>query len=123
MPISSRARPCEAPEVTSLRPSRLATRTAGAPVESPRTVIPTGVVTSLLLADAALVASIVDAAAAARAGPMPHARRRFIRLVMVVGLFESRPARPRGWRMGAPTSTGRVPDRPLLQVRRDRAGG
>src|SRR4029453_9847313 len=64
MPISSRACPWVAPEVTSLRPSRLATRTAGAPVESPGTVIPAGGGTRLG-AGAALVASIVDAAAAA----------------------------------------------------------
>src|SRR5215210_7221081 len=39
MPISSRACPSIAPAVASLRPSRLATRTAGAPAESPGTVL------------------------------------------------------------------------------------
>ena len=46
---------------------------------------PAGGVTSLV-AGAALVASIVDAAAAAKTVPMPHARRRFILLVMVIVL-------------------------------------
>jgi hypothetical protein len=54
-------------------------------------VIPAGGVTSPV-ADAALVASIVDAAAAAKTVPMPHARRRFILLVMAIVLPNSRPA-------------------------------
>src|SRR5262245_13310268 len=125
MPISSRACPFVAPEVTSLRPSRLATRTAGAAFGSPGTVIPTGGVTSL--ADAALAASIVDAAAAAKAVPMPPARRRFILLVMgdspSGGSWNWLRCRGAGAGEWAPTSTGRVPDRPLPQVRRDPAGG
>src|SRR6266568_5706932 len=82
MPISSRACPCGAPAVTSLRPSRLATRTAGAPAESAGTVIPGGVTS--LAADAALMASVPNATAAANAAPMPQARRRLVLLVMVV---------------------------------------
>src|SRR6185295_5056897 len=80
MPISSRACACGAPGVTSLRPSRLATRVAGAAVESPGTVIPAGA----LLAAAALMASVPNATPAARAAPMPNARRRFVVLVMLV---------------------------------------
>src|SRR6266496_63840 len=82
MPISSRACPSGAPGVTSLRPSRLAIRTAGAPAESPGTVIPGGVTS--LAADAALMASVPNATAAANAAPMPQARRRLVLLVMVV---------------------------------------
>ena len=83
MPISSSACPCGAPGVTSLRPSRLATRVAGAAVESPGTVIPACAVTSLF-ADAALMASVPNATPAARAAPMPNARRRFVVLLMMV---------------------------------------
>src|SRR6516162_5836304 len=88
--MSSRACPAGAPPVTSLRPSRLAISTAGAPVASPGTVIRVGGVTSLL-ADAALAASVADAAAAARTAPMPRARRRFVLLVMMIVLPDFRP--------------------------------
>src|SRR5215469_12726589 len=81
MPISSRACPVAEPAVTSLRPSRLAIKVAGAAVVLPGTVIPSGGVTSLL-ADAALAASVADAAAAARTAPMRHASRRFVLLVI-----------------------------------------
>ena len=81
MPISSRPCPCGAPAVTSLRPSRLATRVAGAPAALPGTVIPAGGITSLF-ADAALMASVPNAAAAANAAPMPQAKRRLVMLVM-----------------------------------------
>src|SRR6266516_801799 len=83
--MSSRACPCVAPALTSLRPSRLATSTAGAPVALPGTVIPAGGVTSLL-ADAALIPNVAEAAAAARTAPMPRARRRFVLLIMVIFL-------------------------------------
>src|SRR6478752_2626457 len=80
MPISSRACACGAPGVTSLRPSRLATRVAGAAVASPGTVIPAGA----LSAAAALMASVPNATPAARAAPRPNAKRRFVVLVIVV---------------------------------------
>ena len=81
MPISSRACPAGAPPVTSLRPSRLAIRTAGAPVGSPGTVMPAGGVPSL--ADAVLTASVADMATAASTAPTPWNRRRFVLVVMV----------------------------------------
>src|ERR671935_1495074 len=81
MPNSSRACPTGAPAVTSLRPSRLATRMAPL-AESAGTVMPAGGVTSLL-ADAALIANVADATAATTA-PTPQARRRFPLLFMVV---------------------------------------
>src|SRR5215468_2712585 len=84
--MSSRACPPGAPPVASLRPSRLAISTAGAPVASPGTVIRVCGVTSLL-ADAALAASVADAAAAARTAPMRHASRRFVLLVIVIDVL------------------------------------
>src|SRR6478672_12666914 len=81
MPISASACPAAAPPVTSLRPSRLATRTTGAPVRSPGTVMPAGGVPSL--ADAVLTVSVADTATAARTAPMPRNRRRLVLLVMV----------------------------------------
>src|SRR5438034_8812553 len=87
MPISSGACPAGAPAVTSLRPSRLATRVAGAAVASPGTVIPAGGVRSLL-ADDALMPSVPIAAAAAMPAPIPQARRRFVLLIMLIVLPE-----------------------------------
>src|SRR5829696_1542578 len=72
MPMSSRACPWAAPAVTSLRPSRLATRVAGAGIGSAGTVIPTGGVTSLF-ADAAPLATM--AANTAPAATAPPTRR------------------------------------------------
>src|SRR5690242_21766834 len=83
--MSSRACPCVAPAVTSLRPSRLAISRAGAAAALPGTVMPANGVT-LLLADAAPAASVAEAAAASRTAPMRHARRRFVLLVMVIVL-------------------------------------
>src|SRR2546430_13838363 len=90
MPISARACPRGSPAATSLRPSRLETRTAGAAVGSAGTVIPVGAVPPLL-ADAALTASVATAAAAPRATPMPRARRRFLLLIMLIVLPDLRP--------------------------------
>src|SRR5882724_529270 len=83
--MSSRACPCVAPPVTSLRPSRLATRVAGAAVASPGTVIPASGA-GPLLADAALMPSVPNAATAARPAPIPRARRRFVLLIMLIVL-------------------------------------
>src|SRR5215468_11773780 len=83
--MSSRACPAGAPAVTSLRPSRLATRVAGAAVASPGTVIPASGA-GPLLADAALTPSVPNAAAAARPAPIPRARRRFVLLIMLIVL-------------------------------------
>src|SRR5262245_9991282 len=80
--MSSRACPAVAPPATSLRPSRLATSTAGAAAGLPGTVIPGGGV-PWLDADAGLAASVAEAAAAAKTPPMPCARRRLVLLVMV----------------------------------------
>src|SRR5215813_5789058 len=83
--MSSRACPAGAPAVTSLRPSRLATRVAGAAVGSPGTVIPASGA-GPLLADAALTPSVPNAATAARPAPIPRARRRFVLLIMLIVL-------------------------------------
>src|SRR6516162_11068887 len=85
MPISSSACPAGAPAVTSLRPSRLATRVAGAPAAPPGTVIPASGARSVL-ADAALMPSVPNAAAAARPAPIPPARRRLVLLIMLIVL-------------------------------------
>src|SRR6478672_7825943 len=81
MPISSNACPTGAPEVTSLRPSRLATRVAGAAVALPGTVMPASRVTSLF-ADAALMPSVPNATPAAMAVPMLWATRPLVLLIM-----------------------------------------
>src|SRR5215471_2262365 len=86
--MSSRACPAVAPAVTSLRPSRLATRVAGAAVASPGTVIPESGA-GPLLADAALMPSVPNAATAARPAPIPRARRRFVLLIMLMSFQES----------------------------------
>src|SRR5262245_18730348 len=79
MPISSRACPVGEPAVTSLRPSKLAIKVAGAAVVLPGTVIPSGVV----LAEAAVTPRVPSAAAAARPAPIPRARRRLVVLIML----------------------------------------
>jgi hypothetical protein len=63
-----------------LRPSRLATRTTGAAVASPGTVIPAGGVPSLF-ADAALLATEANAPAAAKAAPIAPPRSRFLLVI------------------------------------------
>src|SRR6478609_11371662 len=78
MPISDRACPAGAPPVTSLRPSRLATSSTGAPIRSPGTVMAAGGVPSL--ADAVLTASVADTATAASTAPTPRNRRRLNRV-------------------------------------------
>src|SRR5215475_13444719 len=83
--MSSSACPAAAPAVTSLRPSRLATRVAGAAVGSPGTAIPASGA-GPLLADAALMPSVPNAAAAARPAPIPAARRRLVLLIMLIVL-------------------------------------
>src|SRR5215831_712644 len=111
MPMSSRACPAGAPAVTSLRPSRLATRVAGAAVGSPGTAIPASGA-GPLLADAALMPSVPNAAAAARPAPIPAARRRLVLLIMLSVLPEicgrCLLARPRGL---VRTAAGRRPAR------------
>src|SRR5215475_202563 len=85
MPISSRACPVGEPAVTSLRPSRLAIKVAGAAVVLPGTVIPSGVV----LAEAAVTPRVPSAAAAARPAAIPRARRRLVVLIMMIVLPET----------------------------------
>src|SRR5215471_8062778 len=82
MPISSRACPVGEPAVTSLRPSKLAIKVAGAAVVLPGTVIPSGVV----LAEAAVTPRVPSAAAAARPAPIARARRRLVVLIMMIVL-------------------------------------
>src|SRR5215472_2538406 len=85
MPISSRACPVGEPAVTSLRPSKLAIKVAGAAVVLPGTVIPAGVV----LAEAAVTPRVPSAAAAARPAPITRARRRLVVLIMMIVLPET----------------------------------
>src|SRR5262252_1394960 len=92
MPISSRACPVGEPAVTSLRPSRLAIKVAGATVVLPGTVIPSVVV----LAEAAVTPRVPSAAAAARPAPIPRARRRLVVLIMMIVLPETLRPVPRG---------------------------
>src|SRR5215467_10899742 len=92
MPISSRACPVGEPAVTSLRPSRLAIKVAGAAVVLPGMVIPSGVV----LAGAAVTPRVPSAAAAARPAPIPRARRRLVVLIMMLVLPETLRPVPRG---------------------------
>src|SRR5215467_2926872 len=82
MPISSRACPVGEPAVTSLRPSKLAIKVAGAAVVLPGTVIPSGAV----LAEAAGTPRVPSAAAAARPAPIARARRRLVVLIMMIVL-------------------------------------
>src|SRR5262245_35034252 len=86
--MSSRACPAGAPPVTSLRPSRLATSMAGAPAVSPGTAIPAGGSTPLS-AEAALIPSVLEAAAAARTAPRRNASRRLVLPVIVIVLPDS----------------------------------
>src|SRR5215472_10801853 len=92
MPISSRACPVGEPAVTSLRPSKLAIKVAGAAVVLPGTVIPSGVV----LAEAAVTPRVPSAAAAARPAPVARARRRLVVLIMMIVLPETLRPVPRG---------------------------
>src|SRR6266540_4154431 len=108
MPMSSSACPSGSPPVTSFRPSRLATREAGAAVGSPGTVIPASGVT-WVLAPAAPTARVAEAAVATRAAPMPRARRRFVLLDMVIVLPDLRPTHVSGPHPVARRSGGRRP--------------
>src|SRR6266700_6640787 len=119
--MSSRAFPAGAPAVTSLRPSRLATRVAGAAVGSPGTVIPASGA-GPLLADAALTPSVPNAATAARPAPIPRAKRRFVLLIMLIVLpgicGRYLVARPRGL---VRTAAGRRPN-PEMRKSSQRSG-
>src|SRR5215467_9210874 len=81
MPISSRACPVGEPAVTSLRPSKLAIKVAGAGV---------------VLAEAAVTPRVPSAAAAARPAPITRARRRLVVLIMMIVLPETLWPVPRG---------------------------
>src|SRR3954468_646705 len=94
MPINASPWPIGAPAATSLRPSRLASSTADAPLVSPATVIPTGGVMALVAA-AGLLARVANTVAAASAAPTA-AKWRLVLIMIVVLSWRVGPT-PRAW--------------------------
>src|SRR4051812_24873417 len=94
MPINASPWPIGAPAATSLRPSRLASSTADAPLVSPATVIPAGGVMALVAA-AGLLARVANTVAAASAAPTAVKWR--LVLIMIVVLSWRVGPTPRAW--------------------------